>query len=235
MSWEASAWAMRQKLRATNKMVLIVLANCHNDLRDNQCNPSTKYIAEHGGMSQASVNRAIAFLAKEGFITIEHNHRADGSLSSSQYILHVTGGTITQIVGAITVIDQEPVIEPGDAPSVPSDSNESSVTTGVRTKRKTTIDMEFRGRMKVKYDHLIEVDDEIESAVAHKGYAKYDGKQRYVELWLKRAIKFQEEGRNSATNSKASLSVSDGPSEGELAFYARARARGKSLPNLPGG
>lgn len=131
MSWEASAWAMKQKLPCVSKMLLIALSDHHNKITG-QCNPSIKLLAEEAGLAISTANKHMAILAKAKLITIVQGDRPDGSRSSSRYTLHV-GSPTPGVDGHAPGVDQEPGIEPGDAPIGPSDSNESSAPLGVHS------------------------------------------------------------------------------------------------------
>lgn len=88
MSIRALAWAMRQELPATTKMVLIVLADHHNS-ETGQCNPSIKRIAKVAGADDSTVKRHISKLDQAALLTIKQNDRSDGSRTSNTYILEV--------------------------------------------------------------------------------------------------------------------------------------------------
>jgi len=91
---------------------------------------------------------------------------------------------------------QSAIIEDSNLPSssyqaeTTTETTTENIPSSKKPKRKTEITHEFRTKMWVKYGDAIDVSDEIEKAIAHKQYTKYDGKQRYVEDWLKRAVSF---------------------------------------------
>ena len=65
-----------------------------------------------------------------------------------------------------------------------------------KKKRATVIDVEFRERMVDEFSVLggqMEVDHQIDMAMAHQGAAKYTDHQLYVKNWLKNSVKFQIE------------------------------------------
>lgn len=85
MSFEAAAWAIKQKTKtATDKLVLIVLADCHN-LDSNACFPSYPYIAKHAQCCERQVQRSILSLEKDGLIFVQ---RAAGK--SHNYLLQIS-------------------------------------------------------------------------------------------------------------------------------------------------
>lgn len=82
MSFQAMTWATEQKLPAKEKLVLLMLANCHNH-HTNRCDPSHARLAEECGMSISSVKRAIAELEKKNLLTITNRKVGDVNLPNS--------------------------------------------------------------------------------------------------------------------------------------------------------
>lgn len=71
MSAEATFWAWDQAIKpASAKLVLLCLANCHND-STGQCNPSLGRIAEMTGLNIKTVPDAISKLENSGLIVVE--------------------------------------------------------------------------------------------------------------------------------------------------------------------
>lgn len=69
MSIEAIAWVFKQEIKpATTKFVLVVMANCANNV-DGTCFPSTQYITDITGMDRKTVIQAIDQLEEEGYLT----------------------------------------------------------------------------------------------------------------------------------------------------------------------
>lgn len=69
MSFEAMAWAVKWKLPAQQKLVLIMLANRTNS-DTGRCDPAHKKLATDCGMSPDSVKRAISALEAGGLVGI---------------------------------------------------------------------------------------------------------------------------------------------------------------------
>jgi biotin operon repressor len=84
MSFKALAWAFEQDHLSTHsKMILVVLADCHNG--DTQrCDPSQQYIAKKSGMTTRAVVNNIEKLEQAGLLT-----RQRRSHTSNFYLLHV--------------------------------------------------------------------------------------------------------------------------------------------------
>ncbi len=78
MSFKAAAWAISETITETTaeKMVLVILADCHN-AETGRCDPSHDFIAERSRMSRRNVIRIIEQLEKLGAIT--QNKRANGA------------------------------------------------------------------------------------------------------------------------------------------------------------
>ena len=76
--------------------------------------------------------------------------------------------------------------------SVPSDSNESSVTTSaarITKKRVTQITDEFIAKMHERFNPTLGeklTSEQITQAIGHIAYKKYDDKQAYLQGWLGR-------------------------------------------------
>ncbi|MBP7544066.1 MAG: helix-turn-helix domain-containing protein [Acidovorax sp.] len=90
MSFPALAWAVRQKLPSTQKLVLVMLAERHNK-DSGQCNPSLELLAEDCGLSRRSVIDQIAKLQDVGYLTVRHRAK-DSVRLPSQYVLHLGFG-----------------------------------------------------------------------------------------------------------------------------------------------
>lgn len=86
MSFEAFAWAARQRVTSTQKLVLLMLAERHNK-DTGQCRPSHDTLADDCGLSRRSVIDQIQKLAQTGYITILA--RANGNVKlANQYLLN---------------------------------------------------------------------------------------------------------------------------------------------------
>lgn len=71
MSFEAAAWAIKQKTETpVEKLVLIALADCYNK-NNSRCDPSKAHIAEIALCSERYVSGAIASLVEQGFISVD--------------------------------------------------------------------------------------------------------------------------------------------------------------------
>ena len=86
MSFQAMAWAVRQKLPCTQKMVLMMLADRHN-CDTGKCHPSHARLAEDCGLCRASVIRQISKLCDAGYIEV-YARAKDGERLSNQYALN---------------------------------------------------------------------------------------------------------------------------------------------------
>jgi len=78
MSFEAMAWAIKQKVgNSTAKFILLMVANYADD--EGRAWPSQDTIAEAIEGSRHTVMRALEFLEEGGFLTRTRRHREDGS------------------------------------------------------------------------------------------------------------------------------------------------------------
>lgn len=88
MSFEAMAWASKQKTGSNGrKLVLMMLAN-HCNGHTGQCNPSHKRMAEECEMGASTLRKHIFDLAEQGFLTIVPKF-VDGVQLPNQYNLHL--------------------------------------------------------------------------------------------------------------------------------------------------
>jgi len=87
VSWQATSLVkgMRENLTRTEKFLLLILADYHND-ETGQCDPSLERLAADTLTSRRQVVNALQSLAKKGFISIERR-REDGKQGSNQYHL----------------------------------------------------------------------------------------------------------------------------------------------------
>ena len=119
MSFQALAWAVRQKLPCTQKIVLVMLADRHNG-DTGRCDPSHERLAGDCGLTRRSVIDQLAKLDKAGFIRT--HHRIVGKLkASNQYTLMLAFGAsadvkefhidVKQVPGVVNVVplSSEPV------------------------------------------------------------------------------------------------------------------------------
>jgi len=124
MSFPALSWAVSQKLPCTQKIVLMMLADRHNN-DTGQCNPSHDRLAVDCGLSRRSVMDQIAKLEDSGFIRIRH--RVSGNVKlPNQYVLVLSFGTQEEIKDFDDVVNDvpkggepvayKPVIEPVKEP-----------------------------------------------------------------------------------------------------------------------
>ena len=84
MSFRALDWAMNTTAQVTahEKLVLIILAHCHNDETD-ACYPGIEYLARRSHLSRATVQRVISRLEEVGLVI----RRVGGGRRSNQYVL----------------------------------------------------------------------------------------------------------------------------------------------------
>jgi DNA-binding Lrp family transcriptional regulator len=95
MGNDALAWAWRQNLPATQKFVLVALAD-HTQEQETgfECHPGQERIARMIGASRQTVNRAMAVLESDGYITRKERRRPDGYRTSDQFFLDVKDSRI---------------------------------------------------------------------------------------------------------------------------------------------
>lgn len=87
MSFQAINWAFEAELPCPEKMVLIVLANYSNHVHESH--PSQSTIARNGGLSRPAVNKILARLERDGWVTIVPRAHDTGADRSYSYLLNV--------------------------------------------------------------------------------------------------------------------------------------------------
>jgi len=199
-------------------VILLAIADFASD--EGLSYPSVAPLGKKARISERQVHSILRKLQEDGELSIERNagpHRCN--LYSMWPAL---GNRVLRFQGAVHSAERvrptapDPSIDPSGASSGPSEDLQSSslptedIPASKKSKRKTEINNAFRERMQAKYMTSLEgVQDEIDKAIAHKGYTKYDGKQRYVEDWLKRAVSYK-------SSAPASLEV---PNDSPFAKY----------------
>lgn len=102
MSVKALTWAFDQPISATDKVVLLALADHANDL--GECWPSVSLLMQRACVGERTVQRALQSLEESGFIVRERRRRENGSDTSNLYRLMFT--KVSQGVSAEISVDQ---------------------------------------------------------------------------------------------------------------------------------
>ena len=108
MSFNAMAWAVRQKLPCTQKIVLLMLADRHNS-DTGRCDPSHDRLASDCGLTRRSVMDQLAKLDKAGFIKT-HHRVIDKLKTSNQYTLVLDFGAPADVNVFHIDVNQVPVV-----------------------------------------------------------------------------------------------------------------------------
>lgn len=89
MSFEIMAWAVKQKLPSSQKIVLLLLSNrTNNDTL--RCTPRIKLLAEDCGMSETTCKACLKALSEQGYVTVVPRFE-DGVQRPNQYIVNFDG------------------------------------------------------------------------------------------------------------------------------------------------
>lgn len=88
MSVKALTWAFDQPISATEKVVLLALADHANDC--GECWPSVSLLMQRAYVGERTVQRALQSLENSGFIARERRQRENGSDTSNLYRLMLT-------------------------------------------------------------------------------------------------------------------------------------------------
>jgi len=110
MSFAATTWAVRQKVPALAKLVLLLLADRHNG-DTNRCDPSMDRLADDCGMSKDSVKRQIKVLSDRGLIRVIPRFQGTTQLTNLYAFrmedMRGVGANSTPGVGANSTPNQE--------------------------------------------------------------------------------------------------------------------------------
>ncbi|MET4214375.1 helix-turn-helix domain-containing protein [Bradyrhizobium sp. LA2.1] len=114
MSWEATAWAVRQKVGPpARKLLLLVLANYAD--ADGICWPSQGRLADDTGMSLDTVQRQTRKLISDGFLAITRPPKRRGQWQTFVYRLSMTDKEGKRVSSGASSEQPEPnlAVEPG--------------------------------------------------------------------------------------------------------------------------
>jgi hypothetical protein len=203
-------------VKAGNPSALAVYAILDRIGSEGKSQAAYATIGEATGLSINTIKKSLAWLAENNFIEVIS--KGSGH-DSSRYHLPFQRQPKGRSTPGVSTVDTQGVnsshrnrdTEKGySALSVPSDSNESSVTTSaarITKKRVTQITDEFIAEMHERFDpELGEVrtSDQIKKAIGHIAYRKYDDKQAYLRIWLTNAVDFSAGKSRAATPSTPS-------------------------------
>jgi DNA-binding MarR family transcriptional regulator len=98
LSFKAAAWAIDSEAVQTayQKLVLIILADCHN-ADTGRCDPSIEFIAARAKISRRSVERAIDGLESLGLLKRKQRSNRDGLKTSNSYVLAISDASESRI------------------------------------------------------------------------------------------------------------------------------------------
>lgn len=116
MSFQAMAWAVEQKLPATKKIVLLMLANRTNS-DTGKCVPKIKTLAEDCGLSESATKSALKELAELGLVKV-HQRFYEGQQLPNQYELCPDGVGLQKTPPRLekTPVGQQVATESGKEP-----------------------------------------------------------------------------------------------------------------------
>ena len=200
MSWKATAWAKETRgHRSTGqKLVLMILAD-YAQPKTNIAWPDEKLIAEDAGTSLRSVQRHLAALITDGYITVTHHgnqyQRKEYVVAPAILAAAEPSAPATHVAVLPPPVSRSYRKEPSVEPSVPSPSGKGG------KKKYLPVDKDFiEDRVKAFADLLggeAAVRDHIEAALNHTALNTAINKRLYVKRWLKRQVKWREEGHEN--------------------------------------
>lgn len=144
MSFEAMAWATRQKPKTpTQRLIILHLASMAN--QDGICWPSYRHLADVTGLSRRTVMRNMNELCDHGFLI--RKRRRDGNTNKSNvFTLALKGGGDTESPGVVTQSHQGgDTVTPGGSDTV-SPRNSNSLETVIETRERADAPAAKKGR-----------------------------------------------------------------------------------------
>lgn len=154
------AWAVEQRLPATKKIVLLMLANRSNS-DTGKCVPKIKTLAEDCGLSESACKASLKDLADLGFITVIPRFY-EGQQLPNQYQLNIAplgrqktplGQEVTPVGRQVTTEPvKEPIKEPTPRASLADDGGEHFKTFWSAYPKKAGKDAAKKAFAKRKFD-----------------------------------------------------------------------------------
>ena len=111
MSITATTWAWSLDIPATVKLVLLSLAEHHNN-KDGRCFPSHRRIMDWTKLSESAVRRAIRFLDKAGLISREVRTAKSGRTWGVQYALSFTREAVQEAKKSAAATETSRLVDP---------------------------------------------------------------------------------------------------------------------------
>ncbi len=106
MSFQAMAWAVKQKLPTRDKFVLLMLANYANEF--GKCWPSFNRLADDTGLCRRSIILSLQTLSSGGLIDVEER-KLDGQNITNIYTVRLDSG---ELIRSHTVSEGSAVVAP---------------------------------------------------------------------------------------------------------------------------
>ena len=211
-------------VKAGNPSALAVYAILDRIGSEGKSQAAYATIGEATGLSINTIKKSLAWLTENNFIEVIS--KGSGH-DSSRYHLPFQRQPKGRLIPRVSMVDTQGVnsshrnrdTEKGySALSVPSDSNESSVTTSaarITKKRVTQITDEFIAKMHERFNPTLGeklTSEQITQAIGHIAYKKYDDKQAYLQGWLGRV-----EDPSKYKTGKPRAATASAPSNPEMA------------------
>jgi len=80
MSFQAMSWALKQPVKTTEKLLLLVIANYADE--QGQAWPSVETLCRDTGMSRATIQRSLRKLEKLGFLSTKKRMKSHAQTSN---------------------------------------------------------------------------------------------------------------------------------------------------------
>ena len=228
MSWRATAWAKQWRedsgITATEKLLLLILADYHDEERDVAW-PAVLTLAGDALLKERQTRTLLGALQRKGFIAID---RKAGPFGANLYRLNfersiagvvqnlqvqklqgwcapATGVVQSGVRGGAIAIAPKPPLEPPLEPQLPKSEGAAKPKTAGAPKKRTAespevrVSEDFRGRMAAKYPEWPpgEVNDRIDEAVNFYKPKMLRGEYENMELCVQKWLRGDAERRNT--------------------------------------
>lgn len=214
MSWKATAYVkgLRENLTRSEKLVLMMLADYHND-ETGQCDPSLQRLADDCLSSRRNVIRLLQALDGKGFLTtIERSNQ------TNQYNLNLGSDTMSLVTNKsqnVTRVVTKSTFR-GDIAMSPKPKGtviEPKKPRAPLPKKVKTLTEDDIQKCVAKYSDVwteLEVRERIESALNHTASLKAINLPVYVNRWLARDANNLSGYRNGSNNYPPEVTYSPG-------------------------
>ena len=218
MSFKAAAWAISEEITETTaeKMVLVILADCHN-AETGRCDPSHEFIATRARMSRRTVIRVIERLKKLGLMSSVKRSKG-GLKTTSSYSLACDEYRCDTTSQRCDIYDTHDVTNGANPDVTPCHINQESINQEIEPREGARVEYVVSSRTcpadwQPNQDMLrfaripegVDVDIELYRFRLHEFRSPVSNWDRKFLTWLSRATPSTNKGGNKLQRTTDSL------------------------------